>query len=315
MAGPPLPSLPALPVWAGAWERAEGALARLDERLRNHPVREGWLARAAVAEASASAALEAVWVDADRIALWESDAADSPADPGLALGYGIVRAARALARVSPAEALTLEAVLDLHARLVGTAPRSALEVEEGVERVLQWLEYLEDLARLPALPAAGLALAAWHRLSPLRHGEAAGRLLAAAYLWRRKKTQAPFAPVARGFREMLADYRPFDPPDRWLPLFLDAVARGAEQGLKDLAALGLARERLMARCDGHRRHSRLGRLAEFLLDRPAASSGDVARALGMTRRGAMMLLEELAAAGAIEEVSGRERFRVYRAAR
>lgn len=317
---PPLPPRPSLPGWAAAWERAESALARLDERLKGTPVREGWLARAAVAEASSSAALEAVWVESERIALWESDAADSPADPALALGYGILRAWRGLVRSTPAEVLTAEGILDLYGRLIGSGPRPLAEVpfgrvEEGIGPILSWLEALEDLDRTPALPAAGLALAHWDRLKPLRHGEPAGRLLAIAYLWKRRKTQGPIAPIARGFREALADYRPFDPPDRWLGLFLDAVTRGAENGLKELATLTLARERLMGRCEGHRRNSRLSQVADLLLNRPAVSSGDVANVVGMTRRGAMMLLEDLARAGVIEEVSGRERFRVYRAAR
>ncbi|HYD64556.1 DUF1612 domain-containing protein [Azospirillum sp.] len=304
----------ALPGWATAWERAESALARLDERLKGHPAREGWLARTVAVDASASAALEAAWVESERIALWESDAAEAPADSALRLGYGIVRAWRAAARAEAGEVLTADGILELHGRLIGADSLPLVGVD-GVDKILAWLETLEELERTPALPAAGLALAAWHRLAPLRHGEATGRLLTAVYLWRRGKTQGPFTPIARGFREGLADYRPFDPPERWLPLFLSAVARGATQGVKDLAALTLARQRLMERCESHRRNSRLAQVVTLLIDRPVVSSGDVAQVVGMTRRGAMMLLEGLAGAGVIEEVSGRERFRLYRAMR
>lgn len=312
-----LASLGTLPAWCSAWERAEQALTQLEERARSHPVAEGWRARMLLAEASASAALEGQYVDSTRLALWESDAADAPADPALALALAILRTQRSLLRAeADAETLlTAEGVLTLAARLAGTTPVLPLLSDDAYAGLRDWLEALELLEHAPALPAAALVLALWHRRAPVRHGGPLGRLLVTVWLWQRRKLAHPLLPLARGFRESLADYRPFENPARWLPLFLDALARGAQHGLRELTALQHSRARLLGHCQGHRSHSRLDQVAALLLEQPALSPGEAARRLGMSRRGALLLLDELVRHGAAEEVSGRERFRVYRAVR
>ena len=319
-AGPVFPALPAFPAFWPLWEQAERGLARLESRLQAlppaSPVRAGWQERALLAESVGSAALEGAYLEGDRLALWELDADGAPPDGALGVGLGILRALRALAREGVAASDSAEGIHALHQRCCGGG-RRPLSPDEN-RRLAFWQRWLDGpLAAAPALPAAALALAGWHGGVGLRHGGGSGRCLVNAFLWRRGVMSGPWLPLARGFAALpLSAYRPQGPDTAlWLDVFLRAMLLGVERAEQELAGLLRLEARLTAPSQTRRRHSRLPQVGALLLAAPAVSPGTVARHLGLSRRGAVLLLEELVRCGIAEEASGRERFRVYRAAR
>ena len=125
-------------------------LARLDERLSSAPacVTEGWLARALIGEAVASARLNGDIADAADLALLDADAIDRVPDPALGQAAVILAMLRQAASRSPRPLFTPRR-LAAAVRLRQAGDRSGL-----VD--LPW--WLQD-----RLPAPGAALAALGR--------------------------------------------------------------------------------------------------------------------------------------------------------
>src|SRR4029453_3198974 len=99
---------PQLPwgVFAATLERAEDSLARLDERLRNHPLAEGWAERAHFAEACA-----ALWLQGELVPLEDLGLRDAAMDVRMATdatnrAKAVLRARRLAARRGGAWALS-----------------------------------------------------------------------------------------------------------------------------------------------------------------------------------------------------------------
>ena len=94
-------AIPAQLPWstfAGSLERAEDASARLDERLRNHPLAEGWAERAHFAEACA-----ALWLEGDLVHLEDLVLRDAVMDVRTAMdgtdrAMSVLRARRLVGR-------------------------------------------------------------------------------------------------------------------------------------------------------------------------------------------------------------------------
>src|SRR4051812_47549296 len=79
----PLPWSP----FASHLERAEDAVARLDERVRHHPLAEGWAERAHFAEACA-----ALWLEGDLVHLEDLVLRDAGMDVRMAAELGRIEA-------------------------------------------------------------------------------------------------------------------------------------------------------------------------------------------------------------------------------
>src|SRR4029078_216831 len=84
--------------FAGPLERAEDAVARLDERVRHHPLAEGWAERAHFADACA-----ALWLEGDLVHLEDLVLRDAGMDVRMAgdgpnRAMGVRRARRLVAR-------------------------------------------------------------------------------------------------------------------------------------------------------------------------------------------------------------------------
>jgi hypothetical protein len=92
-----------------------------------------------------------------------------------------------------------------------------------------------------------------------------------------------------------------------LAAFLEAVRRGAGQGIKDHDRWRLSRDVLERKLSGRRMHSKLPALVDFVLARPLVSAGMIAAELGVTARAAQDLVAELG----IREMTGRGRYRAW----
>ena len=92
-----------------------------------------------------------------------------------------------------------------------------------------------------------------------------------------------------------------------LAAFLEAIAAGAEAGMKDHDRWLLARKQLEGKLKTRRSSSRLPALVEFMLARPIASAGMIAAALGVTPRAAQAMVAELG----LREITGRGRYRAW----
>ncbi|MFM2041619.1 MAG: hypothetical protein RLY86_195 [Pseudomonadota bacterium] len=297
------------------------SLGRLDARLRDAPppVRAGWQARMLLAEAAASARLDGHLLDPDDLLAWECGFdRDGPPSPALSAGLQILDMLRLSARRSarsfwtPRRLLRLAGMVETRRRREPEDLPAWLRAQRGdrdgavaaLTRLLQ-PDRIEGWKALPPLIASARIIQDWtaEGLADMAGGSV-GRLLAAAWPWRMGELPGLVLPCSRGFLGHAADHAPWRPdwPDRWL----GAVGRGALWGNDLMLELTRAHQRLTVACEGRRKSSRLPQLASLLIERPALGSGEVAEALGATKQGALNLLEELAAAGLVREISRRD---------
>jgi hypothetical protein len=100
-------------------------------------------------------------------------------------------------------------------------------------------------------------------------------------------------------------------PTTWTEKALVILADAADQGRRDLATL----ERIVAewrrRLGKRRRHSRMEALVLNLAAAPVATPTAVARRLGVSLRGAAVMLDELADLGIVVEITGRRSWKTY----
>ena len=108
---------------------------------------------------------------------------------------------------------------------------------------------VEDTRALPPLLAAALAYDAWITIEPLQHRPWLGALVVSGLLRARGKARHHLPCLNLALRRVPRERRcAHDTPPRWIA-FLDAVALGAGQGIKDhdrwLLARGLLERKLV----------------------------------------------------------------------
>ena len=101
------------------------------------------------------------------------------------------------------------------------------------------------------------------------------------------------------------------PPERGIADILDAIGNAAVHGLETHRRLMLARTALARPLAGRRRSSHLAALAALLLRHPVVSAPMAARHLGLSQRGATLLIDALLHAGCVRERTGRTRYRAF----
>ena len=179
-------------------------------------------------------------------------------------------------------------------------------------RTAAWLDVLLSLHRHPALPAAAIAWHAWHTIAPFQYGGGGiGRLLVPAFLSQQGKISAPILCLSVGLRELRWLHRDHRPLSEWIHDFCGAVRLAADRGLETHRRLTLARSMMARHLEGRRRSSRFPALAELALHYPLLSAPMVAKELRITQQGAAGLLEALVQTGAVQELTGRSRYRAY----
>ncbi|MFK4532038.1 hypothetical protein ABIA00_000221 [Bradyrhizobium ottawaense] len=109
--------------------RAEDALARLDERLRTSPIRDGWIARTHFSDAAATLWLEGELVHLEDLVLHDAGMDVRAPTHELTRAYTVLRARRRLAGAAPGWALSPAGLEALRGR-AGEADATHPEVED-----------------------------------------------------------------------------------------------------------------------------------------------------------------------------------------
>ena len=174
-------------------------------------------------------------------------------------------------------------------------------------RLEDWQRVVDQTRSWPPALAAAIAADAWDRIEPLQHALWLGRLLAAALLRERRKTRTHLACLHAGLKTIPRERRrPLDPAAR----LDDPIGghrggrRGRPQGSRSLAN---QRTLLARKLAGRRSTSRMPALLDYILTRPIASAGMIAKELGITSRAAQDLVAELG----LREATGRGRYRAW----
>jgi hypothetical protein len=174
-------------------------------------------------------------------------------------------------------------------------------------RIEDWQRVVDQTRSWPPALAAAIAAEAWDRIEPLQHMPWLGRLLAAALLRGRGKTRTHLACLHAGLKTIPRERRrPLDSAAR-LMIQLEAITAAATAGLKDHDRWLNQRTLLARKLDGRRSTSRLPALLDYVLTRPIASAGMIAKELGITPRAAQDLVAELG----LREATGRGRYRAW----
>jgi Protein of unknown function (DUF1612)/HTH DNA binding domain len=278
-------------------------------------VAEAWTARADLAEAAAAAWLDGAAVALEDLVLHDADTAPSLPTPALFKARSVLLARRTLARRAPTDVLSVAGILEVHGRRrrqETAEPLRANDPDPGAaERIAAWLRLTANLATLPALPAAALAFDAWLADPPMEHGGVLGRLLIPVMLRARGKTRHHALTFAIGLQKVWPRPRRGTPPEQRIADILDAIGNAAVHGLDAHHRLMLAKTALARPLAGRRRSSHLAALAALILRHPVISAPMAARQLGLSQRGATLLIDELVRAGCVRESTGRTRYRAF----
>ncbi len=174
-------------------------------------------------------------------------------------------------------------------------------------RIEEWQRVVDQTRSLPPALAAAIAAEAWDRIEPLQHTPWLGQLLAASVLRGRGKTRTHLACLHAGLKTIPRERRrPLDPAAR-LIIQLEAITAAATAGLKDHDRWLNQRTLLARKLAGRRSTSKLPALLDYMLSRPIASAGMIAKELGITPRAAQDLVAELG----LREATGRGRYRAW----
>ena len=296
-------------------ERAEVALARLDERLRRSNLAEGWSERTHFADACA-----ALWAEGELVHLEDLVLRDAMMDvraPTAATNRALrVLRARRLAQRRGGEWALSSAGLDglrdrrppwsknQHERsdLVYSAD---WDEDEAIET---WREVTATTDELPVLVGAALAFDAWYHIRPLERDGWVGPLLVAALLQSRSKTRHHLSAINVGLRAMFYRRHRQQTLSERLAGFLGVLAAYADAGHKELDRLSLAHEMLAIKLKGRRSTSHLPQLVDLVLARPILSVALAAKELKVSTQAVEQMVRKL---GCLRELTGRGRYRAW----
>ena len=175
------------------------------------------------------------------------------------------------------------------------------------ERLAKWRAVVDQSRNLPPTLATAIAADAWSAIEPLQHTPWLGRLLGASLLRERGKTRTHLPCLHAGLKAIPRERRRLSDPARRLAIQLEAIAAAAEAGLKDSDRWLTARTLLARKLAGRRATSHLPALLDYVLSRPIASAGMIAKELRITPRAAQDLVAELG----LREATGRGRYRAW----
>ena len=318
-----IPSSESPQATAQALLRAEVLAARIEATARAEPELGAlWRAELVLAEAVASAGLEGVRIREDQLLPRVAANGGQAAEPGAAeLALGLLQALKA-----PGDPLADPvSLLRRFERLAGAAPDP--DMPRPDDATLAALFAAIRPGDMPILTAARVA-AGYGRLTR-RASPAVERLLFMAVEGRLRGQPGGPAPASDPLRGLSArvdagwicppalalSHRRFRPWSPGSPEGLAALARGlndvleAETGRLALAREWLRRGRALAKA--RRRNTRLPDALRAFAQSPVLSSGLLAEAIGVSRRGALNLIEALEAEGLLREITHRRSARIW----
>ena len=196
----------------------------------------------------------------------------------------------------------LSAFFDQMAKGVSESPRS------GVEDCLSVLD-VQD--RSPPLLQAAALIEAWRLVDPLPSHTPIGGVAAALVLKSTKRFTAGLFPLEVALRR-----RPMPPRLAWsaladrLVFWLETFELAAALELDEIVRLWHQKALLERKAAGGRRHGRAPALAALAIDSPVLTTELIVRALGITPQASLQLVKKFD--GALHEITGRSRYRVWR---
>lgn len=301
--------------------KAEDAVARLDERARTSPLRDGWQARLLYGEACACQLAGGDLVHLEDLVLLDGGAYQGPSDMALSAAYGklstwrkAVRgdAIRLLAGPCPGEDVSEQRSphKDGHGGR-DQVPEYFYDPDwDGTERLAVWRRVADAARRaFPPLLAAAIAWDAWLSINPEERGDWRAGLIAALTLKAMGKTRHMLLPVDTGWRFSKCRRMPNHAMITRVSGFLDWVCIATERAGKDLDRLVMAEGLLRAKLTGRRKSSRLPALVDLLLSRPLVSVPIAAKALRCSNQAVEGMLRQLGSVP--RELTGRQRYRVW----
>jgi len=292
---------------------AEQAMARLDEKLRTLPFRDGLIERVIYHEACAVSLLEGHLVPVEDLVQFEAGCLQKISYPELSACHGTYVNSRDVWSAVP-EAL-----------LAGNTPgerrdRPRLPEEERnallcdlswgeAERLSAWQNVRRETESLPALLAAAFVWDAWQVLQPEQYGFWKSHLLASLTLKERKAFGQGLLPLGWGAAHSDVRWDKRFPLNLRVEGFLEAVKASCERTGQEIVRLVHADARMTRSIGGKRKASKLPQLKELLLSKPLVSTRMIQRALKVSREGAGHLLKQMDAGP--REVTGQRSYRVW----
>ena len=194
------------------------------------------------------------------------------------------------------------------ARFVPTDPMSLPSLLENL------MKYINTSTDDPLYKIA-LAHYQFEIIHPMRDGNGRmGRLLTASMMYSEGVMTNAMPPISEYLLEHRMEYlnslygvSAKDDFDTWFSLFLDAIASASEESVRMIGKVLSMRERMLS--DETNRNRRA--VIDSLFDNPYIMVSDVMEKADITRPGALKLIASMEGEGILEEVSGRQRGRVY----
>jgi Fic family protein len=181
--------------------------------------------------------------------------------------------------------------------------------------------FLHDPEPMPPLIKAGIAHAQFETIHPFLDGNGRiGRLLITFGLVEQGILERPLLYASLYFKEHRDEYadrlqgvRDHGAWEEWLGFFLDGVAQVATEATETATRILELRERDRARIGGMlgRRSASALALLDELFKRPVVTAKAVEHALNVSQPTASALVAGLADAGILEEITGKQRNRVF----
>lgn len=345
---PPLPPEPPIDVM-GLLQKliaAERALGRLDGVTMLLPRQELFLYMYVRKEAVLSSQIEGTQSTLSDLLRFETEAqAGQPVDDIREVSNYVDAMMYGLERLDQLP-LSLRLIREMHGRLLksvrggtkspgefrrsqnwigGTRPGNAMYVPPPVPELDACLDRFErflheEESGLPPLIKAGLLHVQFESIHPFLDGNGRiGRLLVTLYLCVNDVLRKPLLYLSLYLKTHRADYyrllqevRERGAWEAWLEFFLDGVAETANQAFdaatRIVELFKQDRERITS--ESERAGSAL-RVHELLQENPFATSTALVRRTGLTSPTINAALADLQRLGIVEEVTGRQRGRVY----
>jgi len=347
----PMPLPPSPPVdtsaLAGLISEAMHALGRLDGVRAVAPDTSLFLYMYVRKEALLSSQIEGTQSSLSDLLLYESDAAPgAPTDDVAEVSTYVAALNHGLRRMAEGFPLSLRLLREMHGILLatgrgstkkpgefrtsqnwigGTRPGNALFVPPppgDVPDLMSKLEAFlhEDESGLPVISKAGLAHVQFETIHPFLDGNGRlGRLLITLYLCERGLLREPllylslyFKTNRRTYYDLLQEVREHGRWEAWLEFFLTGVrdvARSAHEAARQISALFEADLETIKTLG--RAASTAGAVLQVLQQRPVISIGKAAALIETSFPATAKALTHLEELGLIDEVSGKQRGRVY----
>ena len=194
------------------------------------------------------------------------------------------------------------------ARFVPTDPMSLPSLLENL------MKYINTSTDDPLYKIA-LAHYQFETIHPMRDGNGRmGRLLIASMMFSEGVMTSAMPPISEYLYEHRKEYLDSlynvsakDDFDTWFALFLDAVVSSSEDSVKLIDRIIGMRDGLLSEETNRNRRA----VIDSLFDNPYILVSDVMEKADITRPGALKMISVMEQEGLLEEVSGRQRGRVY----